>query len=357
MSESAQRHQYLQDITDLADEFDTAQDVRDVLAETEGGAGEQKLLQSLARRGSGEQALRRMERQGIVAVEGGKVRITEYGKGLRSYLDRHLPEIEAYLRRAFRLFRPPVWRPGRSKLMAEEGQGGFGPKQLKPRDGSGPGGELAVAETVNAAARRSLDMARCGLEITAADLREFVRKRRKKAEICLLVDASASMTGQRLRAAKFLARHLLLSTPDRLAIIAFQEDSAKLVQPLTRDWHEVENNLRGIMSLGSTPLAGALTTCQTYLREANVRNPLIILITDGIPTVPEHSRDPLTDALEAADSIRLSGYGFACIGLKPHRSFLTQLAERAGGSLYVVEELEKHAIVDAAWSERAGRCL
>jgi magnesium chelatase subunit D len=355
-TETAQRHQYLQDVTDLADEFDTVQDVRDVLAEADGGAGEQKLLQSLARRGSGEQALRRLERQGILAVEGGKVRMTEYGQGLKIYLDRHLPEIEAFLRRAFRLFRPPVWRPGRSKLLAE-GQGGVGPRQLKPRDGSGPGGELAVAETVNAAARRTLDSARGGLEIIADDLREFVRKRRQKAEICLLVDASASMTGQRLRAAKFLARHLLLSTPDRLAIIAFQEDSAKLVQPLTRDWQQVESSLRGITSCGSTPLAGALTTCLTYLREANVRNPLIILITDGIPTVAEHSRDPLNDALEAAASIKLSGYGFACIGLKPHRSFLAQLAVRAGGSLYVMEELEKHAMVNAAWSERVGRCL
>lgn len=355
-TETVQRHQYLQDVTDLADEFDTVQDVREILAEADGGAGEQKLLQSLARRGSGEQALRRLERQGIVAVEGGKVRITEYGQGFKAYLERHLPEIEAYLRRVFRLFRSPVWRPGRSKLLAE-GQGGAGPRQLKPRDGSGPGGELAVAETVNAAARRTLESACGSLAIVADDLREFVRKRRQKAEICLLVDASASMTGQRLRAAKFLARHLLLSTPDRLAIIAFQEDSTKLVLPLTRDWQQVENSLRGITSYGSTPLAGALTTCLSYLREASVRNPLIILITDGIPTVAEHSRDPLTDALEAAASIKLSGYGFACIGLKPHRSFLAQLAEQAGGSLYVLEELEKHAMVKAAWSERVGRIL
>ncbi|MDT8901023.1 vWA domain-containing protein [Anaeroselena agilis] len=355
-SAAAQRHQYLQDATDLIEEFDTVQDVRDILEEADGGAGEQKLLQSLARRGSGEQALRRLEHQGIVTVEGGKVRLTEYGKGFKVYLDRHLPEIEAYLRRAFRLFRPPAWRPGRSKLLAE-GQGGIGPRQLKMRDGSAPAGELAVAETVNAAARRSVETVGGGLEISAEDLREFVRKRRQKAELCLVVDASASMTGQRLRAAKFLARHLLLSTPDRLSIIAFQEDSAKLVLPLTRDWQLVENSLRGIRSYGSTPLAGALTACLAYLHDANVRNPLIILITDGIPTVADHSRDPLADSLEAAAAIRQSGYGFACIGLKPHRSFLAQLAERAGGSLYVMEELEKHAMVNAAWCERAGRVL
>jgi len=104
-------------------------------------------------------------------------------------------------------------------------------------------------------------------------------------------------------------------------------------------------------------LAGGLKTCLSYLHEAGARNPLIILITDGIPTVAEHSRDPLADALDAASSVKLSGYGFACIGLRPHRRYLTQLAEQAGGSLYVLEELEKHAMVKAAWTERVGRYL
>ncbi len=350
----AKRHQYLQDVTDLADEFDTVQDVRETLGTADMGAREETMLQTLAHRGSGDQALRRLERQGIVSIEGGKVRLTEYGQEFKGYLDRHLPDIEAYLRRAFRLFRPPVWRPGHSKLLAE-GQGGNGPKKLKPWESNGPGGELAVAETVNAAARRTVETVRDRLEITAGDLREFVRKRRQKAEICLLIDSSASMTGQRLRAAKFLARHLLLSTPDRLAIVTFQEDAAKLILPLTRDWQQAESSLREIKSFGSTPLANGLTTCLDYLRGACVRNPLILLITDGIPTVAEYSRDPLADALTAAAAVKQSGYGFACIGLKPHRHYLRQLCEQAGGSLYVLEELEKQAMVKAAWSERESR--
>ncbi len=350
----AKKHQYLQDVTDLADEFDTVQDVREILDAADMGAREQTILQALAQRGSGDQALRRLERQGIVSIENGKVNLTEYGQEFKGYLDRQLPDIEAYLRRTFKLFRPPVWRPGHSKLRTD-GQGGNGLQRLKARDGDGPGGELAVAETVNAAARRTVEMLRARLEITADDLREFVRKRRQKAEICLLIDSSASMTGQRLRAAKFLARHLLLSTPDRLAIITFQEDAAKLVLPLSRDWQQAESSLREIRAFGSTPLASGLTTCIDYLRGACVRNPLILLITDGIPTVAEYSRDPLADALAAAAAVKQSGYGFACIGLKPHRNYLRQLCEQAGGSLYVLEELEKQAMVKAAWSEREGR--
>ncbi len=351
-----ERHQYLQDVSDLADDFDTVKDVKAALDEVDGGVGEQKLLQSLAKRGSGEQALRRLERQGIVAVEGGKVRLTDYGQALKRFVDGHLPDIEAYLRRAFRLFRPPVWRPGRGKLLTA-GEGGSGPRRLKPRDVCGAMGELAVAETVNAAARRATADGRAELRIAADDLQEFVRRRKQRAEICLVIDASASMAGQRLRAAKFLARHLLLSTPDRLAIITFQECSAKVVLPLTRDWQKAEESLGEIASFGSTPLAGGLSACLSYLRGAGARNPLIILITDGIPTIAENSRDPMEDALASAAAVKESGYGFACIGLKPHRLYLNQLAERAGGSLYMLEELEKYAMVKAAWTERTGRYL
>lgn len=355
MPATLRRHQHLQDMTDLADDFDTARDIREVLDEADGGVGEAKLNQSLARRGSSEKALRRLEALGIVAVEGSKVRLTDYGKEFSDYLSRHLPEIEAYIRRSFQLFRPPVWRPGCSRLVADGTGGTAGPRRLQPRDGVRTPGELAVAETVNAAARRAVAEERSDIAVAAADLRDYTRKRSQKAEICLLIDASASMTGQRIRAAKFLARHLLLSTPDRLAILSFQEVTAKVVLPLTRDWNLAEESLRQIVSGGSTPLAGGLQACLRYLQEAGARNPLIILITDGIPTVSTQSNDPLADALTAAAEIRRHGYGFACIGLKPHRGYLAQLAEAAGGSSYMLEELDKHALVKSAWNERAIR--
>lgn len=357
MPASARSYQYRQDMTDLADEFDTVQDVKDFLAEVDGEASERKLLQSLSRRGSSEQALQRMEGLDLVTSKGGKVRLTPYGQAFKDYLDNHLPDMEAHLRRTFRLFRPPAMRPGRSKLLERGPGGAIGQRTLQPRSLDQLPGELATAETVSAAARRITAGNRTGISITAEDLREFIRQRKQKAEICLVIDASASMAGQRIRAAKFLARHLLLSTPDRLSIVTFQEDAGRVVLPFTRDWRQAEESLRQITSCGSTPLAGGLTASLTYLKGAGARNPLIILISDGIATVGEHSRDPLADALEAAAEIKRHGYGFACIGLKPHQRYLTQLAEQAGGSVYVLEELEKHTLVKTTWNECAGRYL
>ena len=172
-----------------------------------------------------------------------------------------------------------------------------------------------------------------------------------------MVDASASMVGQRIKAAKFLARHLLLSTPDRISMVIFQDDWAKVQVPFTRDYRQVEQSLREIVSLGSTPLALGLKVCVGYLQQEKVHNPMIILITDGVPTLADVSGDPMADALTAAQDIKSKNYGFVCIGLKPHKNYLAKLSQAAGGSTYVLDELEKQVLVKAAWAEREEHCL
>ena len=42
-------------------------------------------------------------------------------------------------------------------------------------------------------------------------------------DICLIIDASASMAGFRLRNAKYLAKHLILKRHIRISVMAFQE--------------------------------------------------------------------------------------------------------------------------------------
>jgi len=216
--------------------------------------------------------------------------------------------------------------------------------------------ELAISETITAAARRTIRENIAHFHITSNDLQYYGRLRNKKTDICLLIDASASMSGSRIMAAKFLARHLLLSTPERICVITFQDKQAKVQVPLTRDYRIIEKSLREIRAFGSTPLGLGLRTSQNYLREVKAHNPLIILITDGIPTLADVSSDPLADALLAAQDIKNAGLGFTCIGLQPHRKYLTQLAENAGGTMYIVDELEKQNLVQAVWQERQARC-
>ena len=82
-----------------------------------------------------------------------------------------------------------------------------------------------------------------------------------------------------------------------------------------------------------------------------VRKPLILAITDGIPTVPSKSLSPVQDALEAARMIARRGIRFGCVGLEPNRGFLKDMVANAKGTLYIVEELEASTLAAIAKKE------
>ncbi|MDR3562736.1 MAG: VWA domain-containing protein [Negativicutes bacterium] len=349
----AKQQQYTQDAAELADLFETVEEMREFLSRVEQEGGKQKTF--AAGNSFDETIIGRLSLQGIVKTDAKKVTLTDYGKEFKVYLERHLPEVEAMLRRSLRMIKPAAGRPGRFKSLSRASGGASGKKMLVPESFNGSLQELAVAETVNAAARRTVAENRISINIEADDLRYWTRKKQSKAAICLLLDASASMAGPRLRAAKFLVRHLLLSTPDQISLVLFQQEAANVHMPFTRDYQLAQESLRRITAFGSTPLALGLRTCSTYLAGAGVKNPLIILITDGVPTIGDRSRDPLADALAAAQEIKEQKWGFTCLGLKPYRNYLVQLAEEAGGTVCVLEELEKSALVEQTWRERAVR--
>jgi magnesium chelatase subunit D len=172
-------------------------------------------------------------------------------------------------------------------------------------------------------------------------------------DICLLIDASASMAGARLRAARHLAQHLLLSRRDRLAVIGFQEREATVHVPFTRSYSRVEAGVKAVRAQGLTPLATALVSAMDYLEHARTRRPLLLLITDGIPTVPKWTMNSLADAVEAARLVARRKIRFACIGLEPNRRFLEELAREGRASLHVVEEIQRERLADIARQETA----
>lgn len=352
MSPIVKEHQLLQDTEELADQFDSARDLQKVLDDVNEGINQSKLLKQLDKSGNGRDAIERMIGMGVMEANRSQIKLTDYGQALKEYLKLNMTDIDAYIRRTIRLIKPASEVNGNSlTLLRKSGSSGTGSSITQNWLTGGISGELAVAETIHAAAGRTV-LENNEFSITSADIRQQLRYRKNKNDFCLLVDASASMAGMRIRAAKFLVRHLFLASSDRISVITFQEDKAVVQVPLTRNSHLAEECLSKINSIGSTPLALGLNHTLAYLREARAVNPLIILITDGVPTLPDRTRDPLADALTAAANIKSSGYGFTCIGLKPHRGYLEELSKAAGGRAYILEELEKQALVKATWAER-----
>ncbi len=308
--------------------------------------------------------IRQLEEDGLVRRDMRGLRLTAEGKALAAYLDRHLRDIKLRFRKLIRRMPSTVpggqsRRPGRSRS-APSPDVRYGPVRGTAPAAEGSWlGEIAVPETVRAALTRSrLEALRegrpagTGLRLQRQDVHVYLRSAEQPLHICLLIDASASMAGRRILAAKHLARHLLVSTRDRVAIIAFQERDVRVHVPFTRDWAQLEEGLSHIQPMGLTPLAHGLTRSLELIRESRVRRPLLLLITDGIPTVPKWSIDPLADALEAARQVGGARIPFGCIGLQPSRRFLEEMVATAGGTLHVVEELSEEVLVAIAHRER-----
>jgi Mg-chelatase subunit ChlD len=361
--EELENERRLQSALELSRRLGSPDEVKRVLDEL----GREQGWASLYGTGSSQAPfiIRQLEEEGLARRDLRGLRLTEQGRELAAYLERHLRDVKLRFRKLIRRM------PASSKSKAVKA----GPSTAKPSAdvrygpirGTAPAeegawlGDIAVPETVRTAlVRTRLESLQAGagpgpgrgLRLERRDVHVHLRAADQPLNICLLIDASASMAGRRILAAKHLARHLLVSTRDRIAVISFQERDVKVHVPFTRDYSQVEDGLTRIQPMGLTPLAHGLTMSIDLIRQSRVRRPLLLLITDGIPTVPKWSIDPLADALEAARHVGSGRIPFGCIGLQPSRRYLEELVRVAGGTLHVVEELDEEALVTIAHQER-----
>ncbi len=348
---------YLRGVLDLADEFGGVDELAEILDMLDERPTWSQLHKALRNRVPVSQVLSRLEDEGLLESERGLYNLTREGHLLHDFVTTHRTDIEMRFKMALRKL-PFRGRPTKKPTVPTTGSSstGRGPVAVRRTVPSGAGGwvgDLAVPETVVRACRRRMAGPAAGpLRLERGDLLVHPRRRLGPLDICLVIDASASMAGPRMRAAKYLAQHLLLSTRDRVAVVVFQERDAELEVPFTRNFQEVVRGLRRIRPLGLTPLAEGLVRACSYIKEERAKDPLLLLITDGIPTVPCWTMNPVADAQTAARALAKEKVRFSCIGLEPNRGFLRDLAAAARGTLHIVEELESSLLSEIAHSER-----
>jgi len=295
-----------------------------------------------------------MLRSRLMKYDGEKYSLTSEGEMALTFIGEHSREIEAYLRRVLwslpQRRMPSGERKGR-RTEPSESRGRF---LAFPRRRGEPLSGLAVAETavamgVRTAAATGDDSPR-SRGFSPADLRFSYSRAKKASPVILLLDASASMAGRRMRAAKELARHLVLAGKEKVSIVTFQDSDVKVVCPFTKSVRKVDEGLKQIQASGLTPLAIGLEKA-LELSSRSLKKPLVLCITDGIPTVPSWTLSPIEDAIVAARSLAKKGVRFGCIGLEPNQGFLRQMVSAAKGTLYVVEELEASTLAAIARKE------
>jgi len=279
--------------------------------------------------------------------------LTKDGKEMQQYLIKHKCELEAEMRRKIRQ------SPGRSGSFHKTGSSSQKMSSLEFTNRNKTirlntrswTGDLAVPDTVIQAKKTSL-IRNERLKITKEDLFIYRKRSYVPVDICLLIDASGSMSGEKRQAACYLAEHLLLTGKEKVAVVTFQEMRAQVVVPFTRRQQDLIRGLNRIRPGGMTPLADGIVTAVDLILSSRTHNPTLVLITDGLPNYPLWSFDSEKDALEAAARIAKNKIRLLCIGVEANRRFLEKLAEVGQGKLFVVDDLNRSNLINIVKHEK-----
>jgi len=284
----------------------------------------------------------------------GKV-LSKKGLEIKEFVVNHKCELETEIRRNIR--RAPSGGSGRFRKLGKEerrtAQVEYTNRNRTINDpDKGWSGDLAVPETIIQAKKNSFLRGDERFTLKKEDLHFYDKKIYVPIDICLLIDASGSMAGDKRQAACFLAEHLLITGKEKVAVVTFQERRSDVVVPFTRNQRVLSKGLSTINPAGLTPLANGIMKAVELIKNNRVKNPLLVLITDGIPNTPLWTMDAKADALEAARHIKENKIRLICIGVESNRSFLEKLSMQADGALYLVDDLNKDNLINIVRHEK-----
>ena len=169
----------------------------------------------------------------------------------------------------------------------------------------------------------------------AGDLRRAVRVGREGNLVIFVVDASGSMAARdRMAAVSGAALSLLRDAyqrRDKVAVITFRADRARIILPPTTSAHTAARRLAGMDTGGTTPLAeGLLAARDIVVRERardDSRRPLVVVITDGRATA---GPDPLRRSRLAAEVLAAEGAAAVVVDCETGHVRLGLAADLAG---------------------------
>jgi magnesium chelatase subunit D len=187
------------------------------------------------------------------------------------------------------------------------------------------------------------------------DVRRAVRVGREGNLVIFVVDASGSMAARdRMSAVSGAALSLLRDAyqrRDKVAVITFRQDGARVLLPPTTSAHIASRRLTRFDTGGTTPLAqGLLAARDIVVRERvrdRTRRPLVVVLTDGRAT---GGPDPLGRSRSAAR--RLVAEGAAAVVVDCETSYVrlglaADLAEHLQAPLLQLEQLRADYLAQA----------
>jgi magnesium chelatase subunit D len=249
----------------------------------------------------------------------------------------------------------PPSAPFRTRVLSVPGMGAGAPgRRSRARNATGAvvtatdgndGHGLHLFGTVVAAAEHTDAAGR--LRLQPSDIRRAVREGREGNLVIFVVDASGSMAARDRMAAVSGATLSLLRDAyqrrDKVAVITFRDQGARLLLPPTSSAHIAGRRLSRFDTGGKTPLAeGLLAARELVVREKvrdRARRPLVVVLTDGRAT---GGPDPLGRSRLAAAQLVSEGAAAVVVDCEDSHVRLGlagQLAARLGAPTIRLEQL------------------
>lgn len=168
------------------------------------------------------------------------------------------------------------------------------------------------------------------------------KKERPPVNLCLVLDRSGSMSGQKIEKAKSAALEAVrrLSAKDMVSLVIFDHEVETLVpaqSAANSEW--IESRIREITSRGNTAIYGGVSQGAAELRKnAGGRYvSRIVLMSDGLANVGPSSPDDLgrLGASLLKEGISVTTVG---VGTDYNEDLMTKLAQNSDGNTYFVED-------------------
>lgn len=161
-----------------------------------------------------------------------------------------------------------------------------------------------------------------------------------KREVVIVIDRSGSMRGEKLAQAKAAAEQVLQGLEDGEAfnIIDYSDSVSSLAgRPVIKDRETLARAkayLAGLESNGGTNIEGALLEAMRPDPTSGMM-PLVLFMTDGLPTVGERSEPAIREAVKAANLYKRRIFTFG-VGVDVNVPLLATLADSSRGSPTIV---------------------
>lgn len=195
--------------------------------------------------------------------------------------------------------------------------------------------DLALKKSISRAIKRG------HTELHKEDLRTFSRKARGHIEIIYGLDASGSMKGKKIEAAKKAGIALsfkAIHERNKVGLLVF-ETTVKESVPPTLDFPKLLEHITDIQATKQTDFSQMLGKSLDLFSSEDVTKHLVLL-TDAMPTVGEN---PEKATLEAVSQAREMGISVSVIGIgleKGSEMLAKKIAELGNGKFHVVNNLE-----------------